>query len=178
MDDPHQVLAAKSAQLSRKRTRILFSGIDGTTPTFVPEVHVDAAIHKASVARRVRYRYPVIPSNHVHDQDKKKSNTLTGLALQELREDKLKALQSGDDGSQRSTNAAVEGQIVIRREQDIKSADSSNANVNAAGGVLALPGQTIRASTNDSSAQNTASGSGILVPKTTKKFSSLIIQCR
>jgi pleiotropic regulator 1 len=178
MENPRQVLAAKSAQCSRKRSRILFSGIDGTTPTFVPEVHIDPAIHKASVARRVRYRYPVVPPHSLDDQDKKKSSSLTNLVLQELREDKLKALQDGGDGDgrQKTTGAAVDGQIVIHREVDISTANHPNAraNANATGGVLALPGQTIKPDTTTTTENSTNNG-GILVSKTSKKFTNISI---
>ena len=176
MDNPRQILAANSAQYSRKRSRILFSGIDGTTPTFVPDVHVDPSIHKASVARRVRYRYPVVPPYEVNEQDKKKSNSLTKRALQELREDKLKALQEGGEAS-KSTGAAVDGQIVIHREIDVRSTiNRNNEGSNGATGVLALPGQTIKPDTSATgTAGNEANSGGILVSKTTKKFTNVSI---
>lgn len=181
MDDARQGLAAKSAQLSRKRSRILFSGIDGTAPTFIPEIHIDPCIHKASVARRARYRYPVVPPHATEDQDKKKSSTLTGRVLQELREDRLKSLQAESDGTEKKARPAANGQIVIRREVDMKTSSIANNsyNANASGGVLALPGQTIQpdAATTPEGA-NTSGNAGansILVPQATKKFTNVSV---
>jgi len=169
--DPRQALAAKSALQSRKRSRILFCGVDGTNPSFIPPV--DPAIHKANVARRVLYNYPVIPPYTSTDEDKKKSNTstLTGRVLQELREDKLKSLKDVGTGDARSAHAsggsAVQGQIVIHREVDLGNNRTNNGNGNtaSAAGVLALPGQTIKNDTSASS-QGQDNNGGILVKKT------------
>ena len=71
-------LAAQTAAISRKRSRLLFSSGNGSSSQIIPPV-VDPAIHKASVARRVRLHYPVIPSttdpNDEDDNQKKKTGS-------------------------------------------------------------------------------------------------------
>lgn len=184
--NPRQLesLAAKSSYQSRKRSRILFSGIDGTFPTFLPSIHVDPSIHKASVARRVRYNYPVVPPPTApnEDGDKKKSGSngsMTARVLRELREEKLKALQSGgeENGNDVSGDkAAGEGQIVIHRQADyVPASVATNAHASMNAGVLALPGQTIKPDASSTTPSQTAASSTsgttenqILVKKSTR----------
>ena len=54
--------AAKSAQHSLKRARLLFDngGSASAASSFVPPA--DEALHKSAVARRIRMQYPVLPS--------------------------------------------------------------------------------------------------------------------
>ncbi len=166
-------LAAQTAAISRKRSRLLFSGCGGSTlhHNIIPPV--DPAIHKASVARRIRLHYPVIPSTtttttatttatttdaneHPTDETKKKMGTsLTSRVLAELKEDTLKQIREGggstnrtEDNGRTSTGGQEvqqEGQIVIHRETDwSQTQTSASASFpTSAGGVLALPGQKV-----------------------------------
>jgi pleiotropic regulator 1 len=162
-------LAAKSSHQSRKRSRILYSGIDGTNKSFIPSVAVDPLVHKSSIARRVRYHYPVLPpSNDQEDatNGKKKSVTLTGKILDELRDERIKVLKEGSSAA--STSTSAEGQIVLHRESDFNANTNANANsrnnsVNA-NNVVALAGQKIQSSTTTPSPSATASASATAAP--------------
>ena len=168
--DGLDVLAAKSAQLSRKRSRILFSGIDGTNHSFVPPMAVDRNIHKASIARKVRNRYPVIPPDVVNDDEKKKKNSsLTSKVLQELREDRIQSLQKGED----SNKNQVEGQIVVHRASDYAAAMQSNTS-NQSTSIIALEGQKVHENKDDGAATQTGND-GILVKKTTSRFTNVSV---
>jgi pleiotropic regulator 1 len=198
-----QTLAAKTSFISRKRSRLLFSGnkngnVNGNASTasqIIPPV--DREIHKASVARRVRLLYPVIPSTattNTEDNDdalqkKKSGNSLTSSVLAELKEDTLRQIRDGAmssiDGtsdnasvSRNSSAGQVQGQIVIHRESDLSRLSSNQkaatgANNAAASGVLALPGQTVAqdkvGGTDGAAGTNAGAGSnGILVKKSTR----------
>ena len=205
-------LAAQTASISRKRSRLLFSGTNilgasnndnsshhANASHIVPPV--DPAIHKASVARRIRLHYPVIPStadpnNNEEEelggnQKKKSGNSLTSKVLAELKEDTLKQIrESGDDGiSNNSTNKTktsmgqVQGQIVIHRETDLSklagSAQSTGAaNDSASAGVLALPGQKVipdKSHNDQGSSSSKPSGDGILVKKSSTRFTNISV---
>ena len=170
-------LAAFSAYSSRKRSRILFSGQDGARSAYIPSV--DPAIHKASVARRVRYQYPVIPpvledddtNTSTTNNNKKKSSSLTHRVLKELRDDKIQSIKEGAV-TNTTTSSATTGQIVIHRETDLSSVPSgSSKSINAPSNVLALPGQTIKTDSAGDEERGiptsaaAAAGGGILVKK-------------
>ena len=181
-DNPiEETLAAEKSSISRKRSRLLFSKSGTSRSQLVPPV--DPAIHKASVARRVRLLYPVIPStaagsnNDEDDALKKKKNgsSLTSRVLEELKEDALKKIRSGGgdiDSSNSNKNAAtgqIQGQIVIRREVDLGNAVSRGTKITAAdAGVLALPGQTIAPDTGSTEGGQKSAESGILVKKSSR----------
>lgn len=167
------LLAAKTSSISRKRSRLLFSGGKNGTArqNLIPTV--DPTIHKASVARRVRMLYPVIPSTNGNGNDnaadeeanmkKKSGGSLTSRVLAELKEETLKKIQEGNTIATNTSSATNPnnssdtgigmGQLVIHREMDLTG--SKHASVaSAVGGVLALPGQTILQDHNDSQEHN------------------------
>lgn len=164
-------LAASSAYNSRKRSRILFSGHDGARAAYIPSV--DPAIHKASVARRVRYQYPVIPpildDDDDHQNNKKKSSSLTHRVLKELRNDKIQSIKEGgmDMNTKSSSSAAETGQIVIHRETELSAVSNSSKSTNGPSNILALPGQTIKTDSGvgDATTAGATAGGGILVKK-------------
>ena len=168
---------ATSARTSLKRARILFDttsrqAANGNPTTaaakraLVPPV--DRSLHKASVARRVRSNYPVIPSdvNAAGDEEggtsgssakSKGGNTsLTAQVLGELRQETARRIVSGEaTGTDASAGAGgragVAGQIVLHREVDLGIAGGAAAPAGGAaagaaggGGVLALPGQKVQ----------------------------------
>ena len=189
---------ATSARTSLKRARILFdttsrqSTANGTSSTtaaaakraLVPPV--DRSLHKASVARRVRSNYPVIPSdvNAAGDEEggagakSRGGNTsLTAQVLGELRQETARRIVSGEaTGTDASAGAGggagVAGQIVLHREVDLGIAGGAAAPAGGAaaaggGGVLALPGQKVQdvggAQDNGGDASGTVRPGGILV---------------
>lgn len=180
-------LAAQTAAISRKRSRVLFSG-NGTQ--IIPPV-VDPAIHKASVARRVRLHYPVIPSttdpNDEEDNQKKKTgNSLTSRVLEELKDDTLKqiregGMEGGNIGGSSTKNGKtsmgqVQGQIVIHRETDLSKMAGGSAAAGgdtASTGVLALPGQKVVPEKSHSE-DGKPTGDGILVKKSSR-FTNLSV---
>ena len=188
---------ATSARTSLKRARILFdttsrqtaNGTSSSTTAaakraLVPPV--DRSLHKASVARRVRSNYPVIPSdvNAAGDEEggagakSRGGNTsLTAQVLGELRQETARRIVSGEaTGTDASAGAGggagVAGQIVLHREVDLGIAGGAAAPAGGAaaaggGGVLALPGQKVQdvggAQDNGGDASGTVRPGGILV---------------
>jgi WD40 repeat protein len=153
-------IAAKSAQSSRKRSRILFSGKNDARAALIPTQ--DRTLAKAALARRIKLQYPVIPSDNAEEgsEKKKKSASVTYQLLQELKEDSVKAIQ--ENGTSTNSGAdvpkqVVQGQIVLHRGADLKRKTDSDTN----SGILALPGQKVEASSSASKPQ----GDGILVKK-------------
>mmetsp|Transcript_15806 Transcript_15806/g.23758 ORF Transcript_15806/g.23758 Transcript_15806/m.23758 type:complete len:543 (+) Transcript_15806:166-1794(+) len=188
---PELNLAANTASISRKRSRLLFSANGGGDGTATKPPVVDPAIHKASIARRVRMLYPVIPSSLAPEDNqdmsamqKKKSggsgSSLTSRVLNELKQDTLQKIREGGTGSSSSNGAgqAVEGQIVIHREVDLGNLGNAGTAAGGTGnnkasaasaGVLALPGQKIAPDKDEMGGSTpSASGDGILVKKTTR----------
>lgn len=197
---------ATSARTSLKRARILFdttsrrSTANGTSSSttaaaaaaaakraLVPPV--DRSLHKASVARRVRSNYPVIPSdvNAAGDEEgnaggkSRGGNTsLTAQVLGELRQETARRIVSGEaTGTDASAGAGgggsrVAGQIVLHREVDLgiaggaaAPAGGAAASAGGGGGVLALPGQKVQdvggAKDDGGDASGTVRPGGILV---------------
>ena len=193
---------ATSARTSLKRARILFdttsrqtaNGTSSTTAAaakraLVPPV--DRSLHKASVARRVRSNYPVIPSdvNAAGDEEgggagtgaksKGGSASLTAQVLGELRQETARRIVSGEAagtdasaGASAGGGSGVAGQIVLHREVDLgiasgAAATAGGAAAAAGGGVLALPGQKVRdvggAKDDGGDASGTVRPGGILV---------------
>ena len=190
---------ATSARTSLKRARILFDTTSrqaaNGNPTaaakraLVPPV--DRFLRKASVSRRVRSNYPVIPSdvNAAGDEEggtsgssakSKGGNTsLTAQVLGELRQETARRIVSGEaTGTDASAGAGggagVAGQIVLNREVDLGIAGGAAAPAGGAaagaaggGGVLALPGQKVQdvggAKDDGGDASGTVRPGGILV---------------
>ena len=189
---------ATSARTSLKRARILFdttsrqtaNGTSSSTTAaakraLVPPV--DRSLHKASVARRVRSNYPVIPSdvNAAGDEEggaggkSRGGNTsLTAQVLGELRQETARRIVSGEaTGTDASAGGSgggsrVAGQIVLHREVDLGIAGGAAAPAGGAaaaggGGVLALPGQKVQdvggAKDDGGDASGTVRPGGILV---------------
>ena len=193
---------AVSARTSLKRARILFDttsrqSTSNTTAAataaakraLVPPV--DRSLHKASVARRVRSNYPVIPSdvNAAGDEEgggagsgsgaksKGGSTSLTAQVLGELRQETARRIVRGKAaGTDAGGGAGVAGQIVLHREVDLgiaggAAAPAGGAAALAAGaggaGVLALPGQKVQdvggAKDGGDDASGTVRPGGILV---------------
>lgn len=194
---------ATSARTSLKRARILFdttsrqtaNGTSSSTTAaaaakraLVPPV--DRSLHKASVARRVRSNYPVIPSdvNAAGDEEggasgssaksKGGGTSLTAQVLGELRQETARRIVSGEatgtDASAGAGGSGVAGQIVLHREVDLGIASGAAAPAGGAaaaggggGGVLALPGQKLQdvggAKDDGGDASGTVRPGGILV---------------
>lgn len=181
-----QTLAANTASISRKRSRLLFSNSGGPKSQSQIIPPVDPAIHKASVARRIRLLYPVIPStvapgeslDDTHDDKKKNGNSLTSRVLDELKQDTLKNIREG--GASGGAGKAVEGQIVIHREVDL--GDFSNArkaggatNDAATAGVLALPGQKIAPEKDDDTMGGQKPSNGGILVKKSSRFTNVSV---
>ena len=167
--NPLEVLAAKSSQLSRKRSRILFSGIDGSigngtgtgNQSYIPSTAVDPLVHKSSIARKVRYHYPVIPPSSEREDGAKKSGSLTGRILDELRDERIKSFKEGTAEAASAAGGGGEGQIVLHRETDFSSSTASrnssgnsNANTNSQS-IVALAGQKIQSDPNATNSSST-----------------------
>eukprot|EP00559_Dactyliosolen_fragilissimus_P006057 CAMPEP_0184868446 /NCGR_PEP_ID=MMETSP0580-20130426/30449_1 /TAXON_ID=1118495 /ORGANISM="Dactyliosolen fragilissimus" /LENGTH=562 /DNA_ID=CAMNT_0027369341 /DNA_START=66 /DNA_END=1754 /DNA_ORIENTATION=- len=130
---------------SRKRSRILFAGDVrseyASRRVLVPTI--DRAIHKMSVARRVRLNYPLIPSADTDGTDAKgqgqsissdvhgKTNTssMTDSILKELKDEAELAARAtiGKDTS----NVTLEGHMVLHRPlNDSTSENNGGGNEN------------------------------------------------
>lgn len=154
---------------------------------------VDPVIHKASVARRVRLLYPVLPAGGGDDDDgeneiqkkKNSSSSLTSRVLAELKEETLKKIREGAISASKGKDATgqaqvLQGQIVLHRETELgkmSGGNSASTAGTAASNVLALPGQTIVADNEGGTAgegqgekKSSASndGGGILVKKSSR----------
>ena len=145
---------------------------------------MDPALHKASVARRALYHYPVIPPTYQDDtvtgesgsgSKKKSGSSLTARVLQELREDGLQSLKDGALSKGGDRNGTTNGgQIVLHREVDIRASQSGASSHVSAGGVLALPGQTVQ-TTSSSSAKPSGNSNGEILVKKSTKFTNISI---
>jgi hypothetical protein len=168
--------AAKSAQHSLKRARLLFDngGSASAASSFVPPA--DEALHKSAVARRIRMQYPVLPSatntgttsadgdGEGEEKEAPKEGagkSMTHRSVAALRQEAIARLRDTSSGTA-TTDAkdrASGGAIVVHREVDLTS-DVSGSATNA--GVLALPGQKV-AQTATQDGKETVRPGGILV---------------
>jgi len=178
-------LAAQSAQTSRKRSRILFSGSSNgsgkTTSIVVPPI--DPTIQKLAISRRLRLDYPSssISSIDLGGDGKKKGSgggarSLTNRILGDLKEENLKRLREGGTnlnvniGSNGSGGDRTDGQIVLHREEDLtqKKKATSSDNHQAIVPHTQEPAQTTTA------ADETESSSRIL-SKNSSRFTNISV---
>ena len=201
-DPSPPTLAAKTSAISRKRSRLLFSGknaqnnIDDANQ-IIPSV--DPVIHKASVARRVRLLYPVLPLTSSSDVSGtsatstsgggSSSGSLTSRVLAELKEDTMNKIRENATSDIHSNKLGVndvqrqQGQIIIHRETNLgqmtgnnhSNQNASSTSAAAAAGVLALPGQTVIPEQKSGNQSTSTDGSGILVKKSTTKFTNISV---
>lgn len=145
-------LAPRSAQNSLKRARFLFdtsndhraasgdgsarSSASATTPlaaataAFVPPLF-DHAIHKASIARKIRMQYPSeVPNLALQGEEDearaanekegkaKGKESATAMAVRELRREALERLQTGEHVGGGGAEDGGEGRLVLHRGSD------------------------------------------------------------
>lgn len=141
-------LAANASQNSRKRALDLFSKSNHSSQ-HVPPLIVDSNLYKTNVARRVRLQYPILPIVDTFDGEHEKSaakekKSMTARVLEELREEKLKQIQSNETSPEDANKEeATSGQIVIHREVDITVGNNNNSGSTKIPVATSLHGQEI-----------------------------------
>ena len=152
-------LAPHSARHSHKRARVLFgdgsassSAPEHSTPTAasVPPLY-DPVLHKGSIARRIRLRYPAQVSqlalqgeeDEIRNERVSSKESGTMRAVREIRREAFERLKGGDDYGK---DKEGEGRLVVRGSDNVDVLGGAGpAGGDASDGAIVLAGSRAKA---------------------------------